>query len=118
MNGELRTSARPGLRIEVLDALRGAVAEGLRVEIFRLGQDAEKRCSGRLGTDGALVDRALEAGEYEIVFHLGEYYRAIDRGSRQPVLESVTLRLGIADTKCAYELPLRINPFGICMPGV
>ncbi|HEV8096827.1 MAG TPA: hydroxyisourate hydrolase [Burkholderiales bacterium] len=116
MNREPRTGA--GLRIEVLDALRGAVAEGLRVEIFRLGQDAEKRCSSRLGTDGALVDAALDVGEYEIVFHLGEYYRAVDRGSRQPLLESVTLRLGIGDPQCSYDLPLRISPSGICMPGV
>jgi 5-hydroxyisourate hydrolase len=113
-----------GLRIHVQDVLRGTVAEGLRVEVFRLGQAAEKRCSGRLGTNGALVDRALrrprlKAGEYEVVFHLGEYYSGIEAaGVSAPVLESVTLRLGITDTKRAYELPLRINPFGICMPGV
>jgi 5-hydroxyisourate hydrolase len=119
-----RTNRQSGLRIHVLDSLRGAVAEGLRVEVFRLGQRAEKRCSGRLGTDGALVDaallgRGLAAGEYEIVFHLGEYYRGTEReGSKPPFLESVTLRLGIADPKRSYDLPLRITPAGICMPGV
>ncbi len=116
--------AQAGLRIQVLDAQRGAVAEGLRVEVFRLGQRAEKRCSGRLGTDGALVDPALlggslEAGEYEVVFHLGEYYRGVEpAGSKPPFLESVTLRLGIADPGCSYDLPLRIKPAGICMAGV
>lgn len=116
--------AQAGLRIHVLDALRGAEAEGLRVEVFRLGQRAEKRCSGRLGTDGALVDPALgdgglEAGEYEVVFHLGEYYRGTEPGgSKPPFLESVTLRFGIADPKRSYDLPLRINPAGICMAGV
>ena len=119
-----KRAVQAGLRIHVRDVLRGTVAEGLRVEVFRLGQGAEKRCSGRLGTDGALVDPALrrpslEAGEYEVVFHLGEYYRGTEAtGASAPVLESVTLRLGIADPKRAYELPLRINPFGICMPGV
>jgi 5-hydroxyisourate hydrolase len=119
-----RPKAQAGLRIHVLDALRGAEAEGLRVEVFRLGQRAEKRCSGRLGTDGALADPALsggglEAGEYEVVFHLGEYYRGTQRGGSKPsFLESVTLRLGIADPKCSYDLPLRINPAGICMAGV
>jgi 5-hydroxyisourate hydrolase len=118
--------ARPkaGLRIHVLDTLRGAAAEGLRVEVFRLGQGAEKCCSGRVGTDGALAGAALRgdslgAGEYEVVFHLGEYYRGIGTGgSPPPVLESVTLRLGIADAERSYELPLHIKPSGICMPGV
>lgn len=110
-----------GLRIHVLDSLRGDVAEGLRVEVFRLGRGAEKRCSGRLGGDGALVDPALqgngfEAGEYEIVFHLGEYYRDLEREeSKLPFFESVTLRLEIADQGSPYNLPLRINPVGICM---
>jgi 5-hydroxyisourate hydrolase len=118
-----KRAVQAGLRIHVQDVLRGTVAEGLRVEVFRLGQAAEKRCSGTLGTNGTLVDPALRrpgfgAGEYEVVFHLGEYYRGIElAATRAPVLESVTLRLGIADTKCAYELPLRINPFGICMRG-
>jgi 5-hydroxyisourate hydrolase-like protein (transthyretin family) len=113
-----------GLRIHVLDALRGSTAEGLRVEVFRLGQMAAKRCSGRLGPDGALDDPALfgsglESGEYEIVFHLGEYYRELgSEGSTPSFLESVTLRLGIADPAYSYDLPLRINPAGICMAGV
>ena len=121
--GEL-AKTRAGLRIHVLDMLRGVVAEGLRVEVFRLGHRAEKRYSGRLGSDGALDDPAvldggLEVGEYEVVFHLGEYYRGIKSGgSKAPFLESVTLRLGVADPKCLYDLPLRINPAGICMAGV
>jgi len=120
----VRAKAQSGLRIHVLDSLRGVEAEGLRVEVFRLGQRAEKRCSGRLGTDGALVDPALrggglEAGEYEVVFHLGEYYRGMEpEGSKPPFLESVTLRLGITDPKCFYDLPLRISRAGICMARV
>jgi 5-hydroxyisourate hydrolase len=113
-----------GLRLHVLDTLRDAMAEGLRVEVFRLGQRAEKRCSGRLGTDGALVEPGLcgsgfEAGEYQIVFHLGEYYRAVGHGeSGPPFLESVTLRLNIADKGVSYDLPIRICPAGVCMSAV
>jgi 5-hydroxyisourate hydrolase len=113
-----------GLRIHVVDAERGRVAEGLQVEVFRLGQGAEKRFSGRLDGNGPLVDPALrapglEAGEYEVVLHLGDYYRGAEKaGSEPPLLESVTLRLGIDDPESSYELPLRIHPLGICMPGV
>jgi 5-hydroxyisourate hydrolase-like protein (transthyretin family) len=116
MNHGLRTEAQPGLRIRVFDALRDAAADGLRVEVFRLGQDAEKRCSGRIGSDGALVDPDLHGGEYEVVVHLGEYYRGFADGrARDSFLESVTLRLCIADPQRSCELPLRITPAGICM---
>ena len=119
----MRPRAQAGLRIHVLDALRGSVAEGMLVEVFRLGQRAEKRCSGRLGADGELVDAALygdrlDMGEYEVVLHLGEYYRGIEHdGSNPLILESVTLRLGIDAPGHCYELPMRINPSGICMAG-
>jgi 5-hydroxyisourate hydrolase len=114
----LHAEARPGLRIEVFDTLRAAVAEGLRIEVFRLGQDAEKRCSGRIGADGALVDPGLDAGEYEVVVHLGEYYRGLADARPAPsFLESVTLRLCIADAQRSCDVPLRITPSGVCMPG-
>jgi 5-hydroxyisourate hydrolase len=119
-----RPRPRACLRIHVLDAQRGAVAEGLLVEIFRLGQGAEKRFSGRLGTDGMLIDPelragSLEPGEYEVAFHLGDYYRALgSEASGPPVLQSVTLRLGIVDADRTYDLPLRIKPLGISMAGV
>jgi 5-hydroxyisourate hydrolase len=120
----MRPRAQSGLRIHVLDALSGTEAEGLRVEVFRLGQRAEKRCSGRLGADGVLADAALcavglESGEYEIVFHLGEYYRVMGCGdAAPPCLQSVTLRLAIADSLSSCEMPLRIKPGGICMVSV
>ena len=117
MNRGLHTRALQGLRVQVFDATRNAPAAGLRVEVFRLGQDAEKRCSGRIGADGALVDPALHAGEYEVVIHLGEYYReAAGAKSKPSSLESVTLRLCITDPEHPCEVPLRITPHGICMP--
>lgn len=119
-----RAQARASLRIRVLDSLRGTDAEGLVIEIFRLGQGAEKRFSGKLGANGRLVDpesraSGLEPGEYEVAFHLGDYYRRLGgRGQVPPVLQSVTLRLKIVDASLACELPLRISPLGICMTGV
>ena len=102
----------------MFDSLRGACAEGLRVELFRLGRDAAKRCSVRLGSNGALGDPSLDAGEYEVEIHLGEYYGAIESADpARPFLQSVKLRLGIAEPHGSYDLSLRITPFGICMPG-
>ena len=118
MKHGLQTEAQPGLRVHVFDAQRESVAEGLRVEVFRLGQDAEKRCSARIGATGVVADPDLHAGEYEVVIHLGEYYRAAaGDGADASLLESVTLRLYIADAQRSCDVPLRITPHGICMPG-
>ncbi len=117
MKRGLQAEAQPGLRVHVLDARREAAADGLRIEVFRLGQGAEKRCSGRIGTDGLLVDPDLHAGEYEVVVRLGEYYRAAARdGAGASLLESVTLRLCVADANRSCDVPLRITPHGISMP--
>jgi 5-hydroxyisourate hydrolase len=119
-----RAGNNAGLRIHVLDTTRGTVAEGLRVEVFLLGKRAEKRCSGRVGPDGSLEDPALcrsrlVAGEYEVVFHVGEYFRGRKGNAPSaPLLEGVTLRLGIFEPDRAPDLPLRISPSGICMAGV
>lgn len=118
MKRGLPAEAQPGLRVHVFDVRREAAADGLRIEVFRLGQDAEKRCSGRIGLDGLLVDPDLHAGEYEVVIHLGEYYRRDDGiNAGASLLESVTLRLCVADANRSCEVPLRITPHGICMPG-
>jgi 5-hydroxyisourate hydrolase-like protein (transthyretin family) len=119
MNRSLPSEAQPSLRVHVFDVPREAAAAGLRVEIFRLGQDAQKRCSGRIGADGVLVDPELHAGEYEVVVHLGAYYRSTGNDcAAASLLESVTLRLCIADLQRSCDVSLRITPLGICMPGV
>jgi len=115
MNRGLPTEVQPGLRIRVFDAMREEAADGLRVEVFRLGQGAEKRCSGRIGADGVLVDSGLHAGEYEVVVHLGEYYRRI--AAERSFLESVTLRICIDDPRRPCDVPLRITQHGICIAG-
>ena len=112
---------RAGLRIQVLDANLGTVAQGLRVDVFLLGQKAEKLCSGKVGPDGEVNDPTLTgarlaAGDYEVVFHVGDYYRALDRNAAPvPFLEDVTLRLGIHDSARCYYLPLEIGPSSFSM---
>src|SRR5690349_23213100 len=77
------------LTTHVLDTSRGAPAGGLLIDLFRLGvkpterahlRTIETAASGR--TDGALIEgEALVPGIYEMLFHVGRYFRRQGIGS-------------------------------------
>ena len=60
--------------------------------------------------DDPLLDGdAFETGEYELVFHLGDYF-----GGKEAVsfLNLVPVRFGISSTEEHYHVPLLASPFG------
>ncbi len=106
------------LTTHVLDTAHGRPAAGMRIELFAAGRergplvsmrtDADGRCPGPL-----LEGAGLEAGVYELVFHIGTYFR--DAGaalSDPPFLDVVTVRFGVADADGHYHVPLLVSPFG------
>ena len=104
------------LEIRVTDATREAAAEGLRVDLYRLGQRAAKLCSAKVGPQGGLHDPvlasdAIRPGEYELVFHVAEFYR--ESGVAVPAipsLDAVPFRFGISTDAGACTLPVRVSP--------
>ena len=103
------------LRIEVLDATSNRAAAGMRVDVFTLGARARKICGGVVDASG-VVDAAvlamepLEGGEYEVVFHIGEYFRARCAGdARSPHLDTVPFRFTTTGDE-GYVLPVRVSP--------
>jgi 5-hydroxyisourate hydrolase len=106
------------LSTHVLDTASGLPAAGMafRLERVEPGPRTElKRGStnadGR--SDGPLLDGVeLQAGRYELHFHVAEHYRA--RGlalPEPPFLDVVTLRFGIADAQASYHVPLLVSPW-------
>jgi 5-hydroxyisourate hydrolase len=107
------------LSTHVLDTAHGCPAGGMRVELHRL-IDGERRlvtdittnADGR--TDAPLLsgDR-VEPGVYELTFHAGDYFR---RGGTvladPPFLDAVVVRVGIADPRGQYHVPLLLSPYG------
>jgi 5-hydroxyisourate hydrolase len=110
-----------GLAIHVVDTTRNAVAAGLRVEVYLLGEHAAKLCSGEVGAAGVVEDPVLGSdaivpGEYEVVFHVGEFYRK--RGFESaaiPFLDAVPFRFGVASTLQLCRLPVRVSPWGFAV---
>ncbi|MFO1049369.1 MAG: hydroxyisourate hydrolase [Geminicoccaceae bacterium] len=106
------------LTTHVLDTATGRPAADLKLELFRIEGDERTRlravttnADGRC--DAPLLQGAeLTAGQYELLFHVGDYLRAGGMSlSDPPFLDLVPLRFGIADAAQHYHVPLLVSPY-------
>jgi 5-hydroxyisourate hydrolase len=100
MSGKLST--------HVLDTMRGRPAAGMKIEL----RDAEGTLLKSVVTnaDGRadaplLAGDELKAGEYELLFHVGEYF-----GDAQ-FLGKVPIRFRVSDPGAGYHVPLLCTPW-------
>ena len=106
------------LTTHVLDTANGRPGAGIKVELYALDGEARRalktvttnhdgRCDEPL-----LEGTALAAGEYELVFHAGDYFAALGVKVPEPrFVDRVVLRFGIADTGAHYHVPLLVSPW-------
>ncbi|MGL4090527.1 hydroxyisourate hydrolase [Hyphomicrobiales bacterium] len=108
-----------GLTTHVLDAAHGTPAQGLKIDLYRLdGERREKLKSVETNNDGRvdggplLVGEDFRAGQYELVFHAGDYLRQKGLVLPEPAfLDIIPIRFGIADEAGHYHVPLLLSPF-------
>ncbi len=107
------------LTTHVLDTASGQPAAGLRIELFLCrGEERTAIRSAITNTDGRcdaplLADGQLKPGTYELVFHVGDYFRGQGRAPADtPFLDRVPVRFGVADASAHYHVPLLVSPFG------
>ena len=105
----------PGrLTTHVLDTANGRPAAGVVIELRAAGETLK---TVRTNADGRtdeplLAGDALLAGEYELVFHVGDYFAAAGQeGGRARFLDRVPVRFGIADAAEHYHVPLLVSPW-------
>jgi hydroxyisourate hydrolase len=101
------------LSTHVLDLTRGAPAAGMKVELWRRTgtprrlQTVVTNADGR--TDAPLLGAGeVAAGEYELTFHVGEYFAA--RGVACPFLGEVPVRFHL-DEGASCHVPLLVTPW-------
>jgi 5-hydroxyisourate hydrolase len=106
------------LTTHVLDTAHGTPAAGMRIDfaaieagvvrpIRTLRTNAEGRTSEPL-----LADGAMRVGEFELTFHVAEYFR--DKAvtiAQPPFLDRVPIRFAIADIAAHYHVPLLCSPW-------
>lgn len=106
------------LTTHVLDTATGRPAQGLRIELFRLDGDSRSLLAQTdTNADGRTNAHILPAekfapGEYELVFHVGDWLDAQGTPGESPrFLNVVPLRFGMAQAD-HYHVPLLISPYG------
>jgi 5-hydroxyisourate hydrolase len=110
------------LTTHVLDTANGRPGAGIRIDLFALERRADGEVRQLLKTattnddgrcDAPLLEGdTLAIGEYELVFHAGDYFAALGAALPQPrFVDRVALRFGIADPLAHYHVPLLVSPW-------
>jgi 5-hydroxyisourate hydrolase len=106
------------LTTHVLDTAQGCPATNVVVSLYRirghtrqmLKQDITNQ-DGRLDTPMLNSDE-FTTGEYELVFLMGDYFRASTLTvSNPPFIDRVVLRFGIGEADQHYHVPLLVSPW-------
>ena len=90
------------LSTHVLDTARGRPAAGVAIEL-RHGGDVTAATTDDDGRARLLED--TPAGEYELVFAVGDYF------GERAFLDRVPVRFRIADPDAHYHVPLLVSPW-------
>ncbi|MDQ6911706.1 MAG: hydroxyisourate hydrolase [Verrucomicrobiota bacterium] len=96
-----------GLTTHVIDTARGVPAAGMKIELYSLGKLLKTVTTNAEGrTDEPLLaEREFAAGNYELVFFVGDYF-----GERR-FLDRVPVRFTIDDAEAKYHVPLLVSPW-------
>jgi 5-hydroxyisourate hydrolase len=110
MSGKLST--------HVLDTANGCPAEGIKIELWSLvGNERQLIATTKTNPDGRtdsplLFADKMKAGEYELVFFVGDYFSAKKLMLPKPLfLDKVPVRFAIADAGANYHVPLLVSPW-------
>ena len=105
------------LTTHVLDTSTGSPAAGVRIDVYRLEgeravlqrqyvSNADGRCERPL-----LEGAAFKRGVYQLVFHMGEYFRRSGGADIASIafVDEVPVRFGVADEDVHYHVPLLVS---------
>jgi 5-hydroxyisourate hydrolase len=106
------------LSTHILDTAHGCPASGMKIELWLLtGETRTLVTSTKTNADGRtdtplLSAAEMRAGQYEIVFFVGDYFAA--KSSAPPetrFLDQVPVRFRIADPAASWHVPLLCSPW-------
>lgn len=106
------------LSTHVLDTMHGVPAQGVQIELYRIGkQGRELIRQVRSNADGRCDAPLLQhpefiQGVYELVFHAGEYFAGKGVRVAEPrFVDQVVVRFGVADPAENFHVPLVVTPW-------
>ena len=97
------------LSTHVLDLARGKPAAGMKIELREwatgtLLKEVITNTDGRTDTPLLTADE-LRAGEYELLFHVGDYF------GDKSFLDRVPVRFHVTDPTASHHVPLLCTPW-------
>lgn len=106
------------LSTHVLDTARGRPASGMRIDFavleggaWRSLKTVTTNADGRTD-EPLLAGDTLRTGEYELVFHVADYFRGQGVNLPEPpFIDRVPVRFGIASAAENYHVPLLCSPW-------
>ena len=102
------------LTTHVLDIFHGQPADNMTIELWRVTPERQHILTIQTNHDGRcdaplLLGDAMQAGEYELLFHVRDYFEAKEVDSR--FLNQVPIRFAIFDADAHYHVPLLVSPW-------
>jgi 5-hydroxyisourate hydrolase len=106
------------LSTHVLDTAHGKPGAGIKVELYDTGAAGRTLLKSAVTNQDGRCDAPLlegdtmRAGQYELVFHAGDYFAAQGVSLPEPrFIDRVTIAFGIADASQNYHVPLVMTPW-------
>ncbi|MGI9260434.1 MAG: hydroxyisourate hydrolase [Woeseiaceae bacterium] len=104
------------LTTHVLDTASGKPGAGVRIRLYGLAHGRELLTNVITNSDGRtdlpLLDtKAFQAGTYELVFSVGDYFKESGgQNADSPFLDDVVIRVTLSDDE-HYHVPLLASPW-------
>ena len=102
------------LTTHALDTYSGKPAKGMKVDVYFISEKREKIKSVILNDDGRpdkVLVEPIKKGNYELVFHTGEYFKKIVEQQNPNFLNEISIKFGISNSKEKYHVPLLVSPW-------
>lgn len=106
------------LTTHILDTAAGKPGQGIRIELFVITAEAQQLLKTVVTNDDGRCDAPLlegedlKVGQYQLVFHAGEYFARSETTAVSPrFLDDIVLRFGVANADEHYHVPLLVSPY-------
>ena len=102
------------LTTHALNTYSGKPGKGMKVDVYFILEKREKIKSVILNSDGRtdeVLVEPIKIGNYELVFHVGGYFKNIIELQNPNFLNEVSIKFGISNPKEKYHIPLIFSPW-------
>ena len=104
------------LTTHVLDTMHGTPARGMRLDLVMVHGDHNHHISTHVTNPDGRVDQPLmegerfAKGEFELVFHVGQYFERLGVDAEKQFLTTVPVRFRMTE-EAHYHVPLLVSPY-------